>query len=113
MSVGLWILLWTVIVLLGLVFHAAVLFKVGLKGKRVLDTASQVADELSTGMKKPSEAQPSSRVSGMAALFVDPAQAREAYRIEREERREARIRRRIDNKRLRSQPQRYGDLYRP
>lgn len=113
MTVGWWILLWTVLVLLALIFHALVIVKVGLKGKRVFDTAGQAAEYFSTGLSQTTPPRESTRVAGTAALFVDPDEAREAYRAEREGRREARIRRRIDNKRLRGQPQRYGDLYRP
>lgn len=114
MSVGWWILLWTVLVLAALLFHAVVLFRVGLKGKRVYDAALEAGGEFSSLLAEKDRATGEApTTAGIEALFVDPERAREAYQDAREARRDARRRRRIDNKRLRGQPQRYGDLYGP
>ncbi|GHD12716.1 hypothetical protein [Zhihengliuella salsuginis] len=114
MSVGSWILLWTVLVLAALIFHAVVLFRVGLKGKRVYDAALEAGGEFSSLLDEKDRAArevAGADSAGVGALFVDPEHAREIYAESREAGREARRRRRIDNKRLRGQPQRYGDLY--
>lgn len=114
MSVGSWILLWAVLVLAALIFHAVILFRVGLKGKRVYDAALETGGDFALLLEERNAqvgGQPSR--AGIAALFVDPDVAREAYTQAKDERRDARRRRRIDNKRLRGQPQRYADLHRP
>ncbi|MCO1340058.1 hypothetical protein BJH93_14360 [Kocuria polaris] len=114
MNVGSWILLWTVLVLAALIFHAVVLFRVGLKGKRVYDAALETGGEFALLLdeKKVAAGEPSSQ-AGVAALFVDPQAAREIFTQAKDDRRDARRRRRIDNKRLRGRPQRYGDLHHP
>jgi len=113
-SVGSWILLWTVLVLAALIFHAVVLFRVGLKGKRVYDAALETGGEFALLLdEKNVSADERTSQAGLAALFVDPQAARENYTQAKDERRDARRRRRIDNKRLRGRLQRYGDLYRP
>ncbi len=113
-SVGSWILLWTVLVLAALIFHAVVLFRVGLKGKRVYDAALETGGEFALLLdEKNAAVGEQASQAGVATLFVDPQTAREIYTQAKDERRDARRRRRIDNKRLRGRPQRYGDLYRP
>ncbi|GAA3694380.1 hypothetical protein GCM10022377_03750 [Zhihengliuella alba] len=118
-----WILLWTVLALLALIFLALGAVHLFRKAMGAVEEAGTAADRLSgilsAGADGPDRMvseddaveRTGSSVVGVAALFVDPAQAREDFAAAREDRRAARIRRRVDRKRSSGQPQRYGDVF--
>ncbi|MFI7582350.1 hypothetical protein ACH9DO_00980 [Kocuria sp. M1N1S27] len=108
-----WVLLWTVLVLLGAAFLGLVLWRVVRTFLVLLRDTETVAGEFAqrwedaaAGVQRPVRAAPD------PALFTPVGQAVSDYRYGRDQRETARLRRRMERKDRMGQPQRINDIRR-
>lgn len=108
-----WVLLWTVLVLLGAAFLGLMLWRLVKTFFVLLRDTETVAgefaqrwDDAAAGVQHPVRAAPD------PALFTPVGQAVADYRIGRDQRETARLRRRIERKDRMGQPQRISDIRR-
>lgn len=108
-----WVLLWTVLVLLGAAFLGLLLWRLAKAFLALLRDTESVAGEFSqrwedaaAGVQRPVRAAPD------PALFTPVGQAVADYRVGRDQRETARLGRRIERKDRMGQPQRISDLRR-
>ncbi|GAA1759103.1 hypothetical protein [Kocuria aegyptia] len=108
-----WVLLWTVLVLLGAAFLGLMLWRLVKTFFALLrDTESAAAEfsqrweDAAAGVQRPV------RVAPDPALFTPVGQAVADYRAGRDQRETARLRRRIERKDRMGRPQRIGDIRR-
>lgn len=108
-----WVLLWTVLVLLGAGFLGLMLWrlvKTALVALKETETAAgefaQRWDEAASGVQRPVRAAP------VPALFTPVGEALAEYRNGRDQRETARLTRRIERKDRMGRPQRISDLRR-
>lgn len=108
-----WVLLWTVLVLLGAGCLGLLLWRLGRSGLVLLRDTETVAGDLArrwedaaAGVQRPVRRAPA------PAVLTPVGRALADYRFGRERRAHARLRRRMERKDRRGQPQRIGDLRR-
>ncbi|MFI7481941.1 hypothetical protein ACH9EU_05940 [Kocuria sp. M1R5S2] len=108
-----WVLLWTVLVLLGSAFLGLVLWRL-VRTFLVLLRETEAAagdfagrwDAAASGVPRPVRSRPE------PALFTPVGEALADYRFGRHQRQDARLRRRMERKDRRGQPQRISDIRR-
>ena len=110
-----WVLLWIVLVLGMLLFLVLAGIKLFRGFMRLLDEVGEAGDKLGRSMEPaigPIDYGdlPERAPAGVAALFRDPEEAREAYDHGKVARKENRRARRVERKTLRGQAQRFADL---
>jgi hypothetical protein len=108
-----WVLLWTVLVLLGAAFLGLLLWRLVRNFLALLRETETVAgefaqrwDDASSGVQRPVRAAP------VPALFTPVGQALADYRNGADQRETARLTRRIERKDRMGQPQRISDIRR-
>lgn len=108
-----WVLLWTVLVLLGAAFLGLMLWRLVKNFLVLLRETETVAgkfaqrwDDAASGVQRPVRAAPE------PALFTPVGQALADYRFGRDQRETARLTRRIERKDRMGQPQRISDIRR-
>jgi hypothetical protein len=108
-----WVLLWTVLVLLGAAFIGLMLWRLTRTVLTFLRDTETVAaeftqrwDAAAAGVQRPVRAQPE------PALFTPVGQALADYRLGRDQRETARLQRRMERKDRMGQPQRISDIRR-
>ncbi|MEX5271315.1 hypothetical protein [Kocuria sabuli] len=108
-----WVLLWTLLVLLGAAFLGLMLWRLVRNLLALLRETETVAgefaqrwDDAASGVQRPVRAAPE------PALFTPVGQALSDYRFGRDQRETARLTRRIERKDRMGQPQRISDIRR-
>jgi hypothetical protein len=108
-----WVLLWTVLVLLGSAFLGLMLWRLVRTFLVLLRDTEAVAgdftrrwDDAASGVQRPVRPPPE------PALFTPVGEALADYRFGRDQRHDARLRRRMERKDRRGQPQRISDIRR-
>ena len=108
-----WVLLWTALVLLGTGFLGLVLWRLVRTFFVLLRDAEAAAgefaqrwDDAASGVRRPVRTGPE------PAVFTPVGDALAEYRLGRDQRETARLRRRMERKDRRGQPQRIGDIRR-
>lgn len=110
-----WVLLWVVLVLGMLLFLVLAGIRLFRGFMKLLEAAGEAGDLMSSAMEPAADpvdygVLPERAPAGVAALFRDPDEAREAFDAGKAQRIENRRVRRVERKAARGQAQRFADL---